>query len=194
MADMYKGYYGSLYGNYRQLKFTDVYSSAEDFLNDYKNVGIPAIIQETNANTLYYLLYARFGNDIVASSDLNRFKYSLFSIIWQYGPTWEKKLDIQDKLRNFTEAEILTGSRQIYNTASHPATEPGTDTDEELPFIDNQNTSKTRRGKLEAYDMLYHLLVTDVTQEFLNRFSKLFLVIVQPEEPLYYIEEDSDDD
>lgn len=194
MADMYKGYYGSLYGNYRQLKFTDVYSSAEDFLNDYKNVGIPAIIKETNANTLYYLLYARFGNDIVASSDLNRFKYSLFSVVWQYGPTWEKKLDIQDKLRNFTEAEILTGSRQIYNTASNPATEPGTDTDEELPFIDNQNTSKARRGKLEAYDMLYHLLVTDVTQEFLNRFSKLFLVIVQPEEPLYYIEEDSDDD
>lgn len=192
MADMYKGYYGSLYGNYRQLKFTDVYSSAEDFLNDYKNVGIPAIIQETNANTLYYLLYARFGNDIIASSDLNRFKYSLFSIIWQYGPTWEKKLDIQDKLRNFTEEEILTGSRQIYNTASHPATEPGTDTDEELPFIDNQNTSKARRGKLEAYDMLYHLLVTDVTTEFLNRFQKLFLTIVEPELPLYY-EEGIDD-
>ena len=74
MADMYKGYYGSLYGNYRQLKFTDVYSSAEDFLNDYKNVGIPAIIQETNATTLYSLIYARFGNDLVASSDISGFK------------------------------------------------------------------------------------------------------------------------
>lgn len=192
MVDMYKEYCGSLYGNYRQVKFTDIYETADAFLADYGGIGLPKTISDETATTLFYLLYGRFGNDVIASSDTNRFKYRLFSIVWQYGPAWGKKLDIQKKLRDMTEADILTGSRQIYNTASHPATEPGTDTDEELPFIDNQNTSKARRGKLEAYDMLYHMIDTDVTQEFLNKFQKLFLTIVEPEEPLYYITEDDE--
>lgn len=192
MVDMYKEYCGSLYGNYRQVKFTDVYETADVFLADYGGIGLPKTISDGTATTLFYLLYGRFGNDIIASSDTNRFKYRLFSIIWQYGPAWEKKLDIQKKLRDMTEKDLLTGSRQIYNSASHPATEPGTETDEELPFIDNQNTSKARRGKLEAYDMLYHMIDTDVTQEFLNKFQKLFLTVVEPEEPLYYITEDDE--
>ena len=91
-----------------------------------------------------------------------------------------------------TEADILTGSRQIYNNATHPATEPGTNTDEELEYIDSQNVTKAKRGKLEGYALLLQLIDTDVTQEFLNKFQKLFLTVVQPEEPLYYITEDDE--
>ena len=191
---MIKGYEGSLYGSYRQIKFTDVYDSAESFLADYGNIGLPKTISDTSATTLFYLLYGRFGNDIIASSDTNRFKYRLFSIVWQYGPAWEKKLEVQKKLRDMSEADILTGSRQIYNNATHPATEPGTNTDEELEYIDSQNVTKARKGKLEGYALLLSLIDTDVTQEFLNKFQKLFLTMVQPEEPLYYITEDDNND
>ena len=191
---MIKGYEGSLYGSYRQIKFTDVYDSAESFLADYGDIGLPKTISDTSATTLFYLLYGRFGNDIIASSDTNRFKYRLFSIVWQYGPAWEKKLEVQKKLRDMSEADILTGSRQIYNNATHPATEPGTNTDEELEYIDSQNVTKARKGKLEGYALLLSLIDTDVTQEFLNRFQKLFLTMVQPEEPLYYITEDDNND
>ena len=191
---MIKGYEGSLYGSYRQIKFTDVYDSAESFLADYGDIGLPKTISDTSATTLFYLLYGRFGNDIIASSDTNRFKYRLFSIVWQYGPAWEKKLEVQKKLRDMSEADILTGSRQIYNNATHPATAPGTNTDEELDYIDSQNVTKARKGKLEGYALLLSLIDTDVTQEFLNRFQKLFLTMVQPEEPLYYITEDDDND
>ena len=91
MIDLYGT---SLYGNYRNLKFTDVYDNVEDFLKDYHNVGVPAIIQDSDISVLYYLLYSRYGNSTIASSDLNQFKYSVFSLIWQYGPTWSKKLAI----------------------------------------------------------------------------------------------------
>ena len=191
---MIKGYNGSLYGSYRQVKFTDIYNSSDEFMADYKNIGLPTIISEPTATTLYYLLYGRFGNDIIASSDTNRFKYRLFSIVWQYGPSWEKKLEIQKKLRDMSESDILTGNRQIYNNATHPATEPGTGTDEELDYIDSQNVTKAKHGKLEGYALLLSLIDTDVTQEFLDRFQKLFLTIVQPEAPLYYVTEDDNND
>lgn len=192
--EMYKGYSGSLYGSYRQKKFTDVYESVEDFLADYKDCGIPTTISDNSAQTLFYLLYGSYGNDIVASSDINRFKYKLFSIIFQYAPNWEKQLEIQNKLRDLTEDDIRLGSRQIYNTAQNPSTEPSTDTTDELQYINNQNVTKNQRGVLEGYATLLSLLRTDVTQEFLNRFRKLFLTIVQPEEPLLYITEVDNND
>lgn len=192
--EMYKSYSGSLYGSYRQKKFTDVYESVEDFLANYKDCGLPTTISDNSAQTLFYLLYGSYGNDIVASSDINRFKYKLFSIIFQYGPNWEKQLEIQNKLRGLTEDDIRLGSRQIYNTAQNPSTEPSTDTTDELQYINNQNVTKNQRGVLEGYATLLSLLRTDVTQEFLNRFRKLFLTIVQPEEPLLYITEVDNND
>ena len=192
--EMYKGYSGSLYGSYRQKRFTDVYERVEDFLTDYKDCGIPTTISDNSAQTLFYLLYGSYGNDVVASSDINRFKYKLFSIIFQYAPNWEKQLEIQNKLRALTEEDIRLGSRQIYNTAQNPSTEPSTDTTDELQYINNQNVTKNQRGVLEGYATLLSLLRTDVTQEFLNRFRKLFLTIVQPEEPLLYITEVDNND
>ena len=192
--EMYKGYSGSLYGSYRQKRFTDVYESVEAFLADYKDCGIPITISDNSAQTLFYLLYGSYGNDVVASSDINRFKYKLFSIIFQYAPNWEKQLEIQNKLRGLTEDDIRLGSRQIYNTAQNPSTEPSTDTTDELQYINNQNVTKNQRGVLEGYATLLSLLRTDVTQEFLNRFRKLFLTIVQPEEPLLYITEVDNND
>lgn len=194
MADIFKGYEGSLYGNYRQLKFTDVYDSVDSFLEDYHNNGLPTTITDDYVKTLFYLLYGKYGNDVIASSDINRFKYRLFGIVWQYAPTWEKKVKLQTRLRLLSDKDIITGSRQIYNHATNPSTEPSTDTDEELTYINDQNIAKNQRGILEGYEALTMLLKADVTQEFLNKFQKLFLVIVQPEEPLYYIEEETDDE
>ena len=188
--NMIKDYCGSLYGSYRQKKFTDVYDSVEKFLADYNGVGLPTTISQGSAQTLYYLLYGRYGNDVIASSDINRFKYRLFGIIFQYGPTWEKRLEIQEKLRGLTEDEILTGSRQIYNNAQNPSTEPSTGTTDELQYINEQNVTKNRRGKLDAYAMLMELLRSDVTNEFLTKFKTLFLTVIEPEEPLYYVSEE----
>ena len=50
----------SLYGNFRTRKFTDIYPSVSDFLKDYKNVGIPTSVNETTAQTIYYLLYSNY--------------------------------------------------------------------------------------------------------------------------------------
>lgn len=66
----------------------------------------------------------------------------------------------------------------------NPEIEPDTQTLEELPYINSQNTSKYKKGKLDALAALYEVLSRDVTKEFINQFRVLFLVIVQPEKPL----------
>lgn len=184
----------SLYGYYRQVKFTDVYPDADTFLADYTNNGIKTTISNESATTLYYLLYSRFGNSTISSSDTNRFKYDLFGTIFSYGPTWEKRIEIQEKLRNLTDDDLFTGATQIYNHAYNPGTAPSTGTLDELTAINEQNTNKSKRDKMSAYSMLLSLLETDVTEQFLDKFKKLFLRVVQPELPLWYATEITTDD
>lgn len=199
---MIKDYCGSLYGTYRTKKFGDTWTNVEDFIKDYQNIGIPTTIPVSNptdstagtATTLFYLLYAKYGNDVWASSDPERRKYQLFSIIWQYGPGWAKDLEIQNKLRSLTDEEIESGAFQISNLADNPSTDPGTDSSELLNFIKSQNTNRYKKGKLESLGMLQAILKRDVTESFLSKFKKLFLTIVEPEQLLLYEEIDDGSD
>ena len=178
--------FNSLYGNYRQVKFTDVYPDAETFVTDYNESALPTTISNDTATTLYYLLYSRYGNSVIASSDTNRFKYDLFATIFSYAPTWEKRLDVQEKLRKMSDAELFTGQTTINNHSFNPSTAPSTSTLDELTTINEQHTLKGKRDKLTAYTELSKALWTDVTEQFLDKFQKLFLIILQPELPLWY--------
>lgn len=176
---------------YNTATFSELYESASDFLLDYKSLGIPVTIKDDNVKTLFYLLYARFGNSPVANEDLEQWKYKLFSVIFQYGPTWERKVEIQNILRNLSEEELLISGKAIYNSAFNPDTAPGTAAMEELPFINNQNVSSYKKSKMEAYGLLWSLLSADVTGNFLDKFMPLFKMFVRPENPiLYYDGED----
>lgn len=67
--------------------FTDVWEEVNDFAYDYQHIGIPTTIAVQSVITLYYLLYARYGNNPIANYDEEQFKYKMFSIVFQYGPT-----------------------------------------------------------------------------------------------------------
>ena len=181
------GFNGStLYGNFRTRTFTDIYSTLESFKEDYSTCGLPTTLSDDSLSTLYYLLYARYGNSNIASSDENQFKYKVFSTVFMYGPAWQKRLDLQKKLINLDDDEIVKGTTAIHNNALNPGTQPTTQTLEELNYINQQNTTKYKKSKLEGYAALYSLIETDVTEEFIGKFKKLFITIVEPELPLWY--------
>jgi len=175
---------------YSTKTFTQIFESVNDFVYGYNNNGFPKIIDVANVMTLYYLLYAKFGNSPIANYDENQFKYKLYGIIWQYGPTWEKRLDIQTKLRALTEDEILKGAKTVYNHAFNPETTPSTGDLTELEYINEQNTQNFVKNKLSAYSELMSLLETDVTAEFLNRFNILFKKFARPGTYLYVSDEE----
>lgn len=180
----------SLYGSFRGPKFTDIWDTSIKFSLDVINSPLSILDEDTLAK-LYYLLYACYGNSHIASSDVEQFKYKVYSLIFMYGPTWEKRLDIQKKLRELNEEELITGGRAIYNHAYNPGTSPSTSTLEELTAINDQNTTNYKKTKMEGYSILLSLLETDITKEFLDRFRTLFRTLAEPEEPLLYEMEDN---
>lgn len=179
----------SLFGNYENRTFSQIFESAEDFTKEYMASGIyeDADNRIEKINVLFYLLYSYYGNSVIASYDENRFKYNLFSIIYQYGPSWEAKLKAQKKIRDLLDSEeLFTGTVSINNHSLNPSSPPSMDAFEPLATVNNQSAQKWKKSKLEGYAGLMAVLRNDVSAEFLERFRKLFLVIVQPNMPLWY--------
>lgn len=182
---------------YSTEKFTDVWDNAAEFVSDYKASGLYSQtnkISDESANTLFYLLYARYGNSPLANRDVTQFQYKVFSIIFQYGPTWEKELDVQFKVRSLTDEQIRLGSKAIYNQALNPQTEPSTAVLEELTYINQQNTTNYKKSPLEGYAILVDLLKDDITKIFVDKFNICFKKFVSNERPIIYVSEDEEDD
>lgn len=194
----------SMIPQYSTNIFTDIYPDVETFVSDYKNNGIPyqyvvgtttvQTLTDTNVEALFYLLYARYGNSPLANRDITQFKYKLFSVIFQYGPSWQKELEIQRKLLNLSEDDIRLGSKAIYNQALNPQTEPSTAALDELTYINQQNTTNYKKSPLEGYAMLLDLLKKDVTEEFINKFGRCFKKFVSNERPIIYVTEEEEDE
>lgn len=235
---------------YETKTFAELFDDYSDFKTEYTSTQkFPMIIDSadseshvSNLQILYYLLYARYGNSPIANYDENQFKTKLGAVIWQYGPTWEKKLDIQSTLRGLTEAQLKTGAvraisntgtvgisgsntynnltsadtgSDIHNHAYNPSTDPSTQSTTELNYINEQHVDKfgktntmsgsvantsaqtnnlstsdaVTKGILDSYTELWELLVSDVTEEFINKFKYLFKTFVKPGTYLYESED-----
>lgn len=178
---------------YNTKLFCEIYPDYASFSADYTDIYLEAFATPlTETKKIFYLLYSRYGNNPIANMDVNQFKFKMFSIMFQYAPTWEKRLSIQATLRSMSEADILSGSKVIDNSALNPSAEPTTGSEVELNYINQQNTNTVKKGKVEGYTMLWSMLRTDVTEQFLKEFQKCFKLVVRPEQPLLYISEEDE--
>lgn len=177
---------------YKTKTFVDLYETVNDFIYDYNNIGLPRTISVQNAMTLYYLLYAKYGNSPISNVDENQAKFKLFGVIWQYGPSWEKKLEIQANLRDLKDTDLEEGALSIYNHAFNPSTDPSTASQTELDYINEQNTTRQKRSKVGQYMELWQAISTDVTAAFLDRFGICFKQFVGPERIHFYVTEEDD--
>lgn len=180
--------------SYNTMTFSEVWGDSDIFMEEYldspfaKNYThlhygetIGDITYPNNVELLFALLYARYGNSPIANKDVYQFKNKLFSIIFKYGLTWEKKLELQDKIRNLSENELLQGNKTIYNKAYHNGQAPSTNELEETTYIDEQNTANYKRGKIDSYLLQWQGLSNDVTSDFISRFQVCFKKIIAPE-------------
>ena len=174
---------------YDTILFTDVWDNEEDFASELAESPFDGAITSANVSVLFYLLYGRYGNNPIANRDITQWKFKMFSIIYQYGPTWEKRLAIQSELRALSGDDLFKGTKAVHNTALNPGTAPTTSSNDELTYINTQNVTNYKKSKMDAYAQLWELLDNDVTEDFLIKFRKCFKIFVAPERPLLYVTE-----
>lgn len=136
--------------------------------------------------TLYYLLWARYASSHIRSDYPQQWKMKLMMTVFEYGPTWSKRLEIQEKVRNMSDDEIQKGTIMTYNSAMNPDGAPTTETWDTLQGINSQNKNLYQRGKLDSYAYIDQILKTDVTREFVEKFKKFFDIMAAPGMKLEY--------
>lgn len=186
----------SNFQTFDNITFSDLWPTQKDFINSYKEVGFPqtyeggTYVSDDDLNLIWLLLIGRFADSTIKPyNTFGAFQVRFMSRVWQHAPAWKKNLDIQNKLRSLSledGSEIYKGSSAIYNTAMNPNTQPGTDTDDELNFINSQNVTKYKKSKLEGLAILSDLLKNDVTEQFLRRFDDFFKTIIYSGRTLLY--------
>lgn len=185
---MYNPWNAPIVGEYFTRSFSEIFPDAITFRDEYTASGLydpDNTVQKLDL--LYYLLYARYGNSTVASLDENRFKYDLYSIIFQYGPAWETKLKVQKKVRDLENDDALfSGSVNINNHSFNPSTDPAVNAFDPLTTINDQTATKWEKAKIEGYAQLMAVLKNDVSEWFLDKFKRLFIINVAPNAPLVY--------
>ena len=173
------------YGELITKKFNEVFDSSSTFTSGFKASAFKGAVTDDSLTQIYYLMLAKYGNSQLANNDEEQFKNKVYATIWQYGPTWEKNLKIQSDLRNLSETELLTGAKQINDHAYNPSTtvENGPNSvDGEISTINEQTKTRYTKSKMDAYEMLMGLLRKDVTEEFLVKFKRLFVIVVVPQD------------
>lgn len=171
--------------------FIEIFSSASAFESYYS--GISILSSEVNAtflNKLWYLIYAKYGNNPIVGEDITQWKYQLLVKINAYAPTYIKKEEIQAALRALDLDNLREGFATIMNHAINPSKAPSTDNTDELPYINAQDVNKGKRGKADAYAMLWDILRSNLLDDFLAKFAPLFSKVVSTSERIVFISEE----
>lgn len=171
---------------YNNLLFKQIFETDTSFVSAVNGSFAKDCLTVDNLKLLYGLLYARYGNSPVANDDINQSKAIIYSVIYRFGPAWQKKVEVQSKLRGLTDEDICAGSKAIYNKAYNPSDDPTQNGLEEINTINEQNTQKLSRSKIEGYGLLLSLLKNDVTTEFIEKFKEAFRQFVVADNTILY--------
>lgn len=169
-----------------RLKFKDVFTNQNDFINAvgylesdgtiYEGTSkVTPVLSDDQTYQCYYLLMSRYYDSTFKLTDKDSIARRFGAILASYGAVWAKHKEINQKVRNMSEDEIIEGQTSVSNNASNPSIEPSTQTLEELTYIDNQLVNKTKRSKLNAYEQFKDMIDSEKDEWLINKFKDLFI-------------------
>lgn len=188
--------FGSIVPAYSRYTFKDIFPDVDTFKDTMTDNSaiLDSSITATVQVQFYYMMLAKYSNTPIAKSDGEEWIYDLIFTMNAYLPTFIKKDAIQKELRSFSTSDVQEGFKSIYNHAYNPSTTPSTGTDEELPYVNDQNVNKTKKNVIDALSSFWEMLHTNLWEELIRKFQKLFSKIVSPANNVVYIMEDDEDE
>ena len=183
------GMFELLAPEYENLTYDLVFPTSSDFVTKLRATSIITELEITDSflELLWAMLYAKHGTDPIVSANEPQWIYKVALTTKSYAPTYLKKDAIQKKLRSLTDDQIREGYKNIFNHAVNPSTTPSTDNTNELPYINDQHVNKGKKGYVDSYAYLWDILNSNLTEEFLKKYDKLFSKIATTTNRVIYL-------
>lgn len=179
----------NLFGTYLTRTFSDIFPDLDTLKSSYEALptSMQVVESDDDLERIFLLLMSKYKNSHICNTDEDQFILQFFTKLYINAPVYLKKTEILSAVRKLGMDEIQTGATAVYNHAYNPGV-TGTSTSDptELTFINDQNTTKYKKAKTDAYAEYLTLLKQDPTEAFLDRFKDLFLSIVEPYNELIF--------
>lgn len=184
------GMFELLAPEYENLTYDTIFPDALTFVAKIRGTTLITETEITDSflETLFVMLYAKHGTDPIVSANEEQWICRVALTTKSYAPTYLKKNSIQAALRALDLDELREGYKNIFNHAINPSTKPSTDNTEELPYINDQTVNKGKRGPADAYAYLWDILNSNLTEDFLRKYDKLFSKVATTTNRAIYIE------
>lgn len=172
--------------------FIEVFPTSTDFVSNFTGSAFTSYVSdEKYLNMIYELLLAKYENSRIADISTDSFKRKINSTIFMYAPAWIKRLEVQQTLISLTEKEITAGAVAKSTRGYNPSDVPGTaNSDTEIETVNEQSLQKYTKSKLDGYNNLLELLRTDVTNDFISKFKKLFMATIDIDDIMIMLEDE----
>lgn len=150
------------------------------YLTDY-NITLPTGITYQD---LYKLFIDKYMNCSIAYDTTEVFKHRFRMVLIDNLNEYARRKAIIDKLYALTDDELIVMNEYIHNYANNPNVSV-TDVFATLPYITQQENSKNKLSKLDAYANYLNYILPYGNKEFLQKFDKLFKQIFIREVNIY---------
>ena len=163
--------------------FETIFKDENDFnqyLTDY-NITLPTGITYQD---LYKLFIDKYMNCSIAYDTTEVFKHRFRMVLNDNLNEYARRKAIIDKLYALTDDELIVMNEYIHNYANNPNVSV-TDVFATLPYITQQENSKNKLSKLDAYANYLNYILPYGNKEFLQKFDKLFKQIFIREVNIY---------
>lgn len=164
------------------MRFSQIYPSLEE-LNRRKNLLNDKIPDLENEE--YLALIGRYAQSSIQYNSVIQFEAAFLTTLIESLSRLRAKLKINERLKTMEETEALKDDVRLVNMARNPDSEPTTDTDEHLPYVQEQQVVK---GSLSPVKGLYnwkHSVGGQAYNEFLDSFKFLFRTLLVKEDTMY---------
>ena len=169
--------------------FSQIWQDADAFLADYEdyedNIDDLNKVDDKYVKLTWQLIASKYANTPIRSDSESQFKLSVFGIMFSEAPTFVKTLEIQKKIRELTDAELMAGESVISNQANNPDETPSTQTLDELQYINRQQVAKHKKSKIQAYALQSSMLQGDLSEAYVRKFASLFAIVFVPARFIY---------
>lgn len=174
--------------------FKEIYPTAESFNIWITDELIADLTNQDNlnfSNYLYKILFRKYHNSNIQYDTINDFKCDFANKIEDIFTKYQKQLELIKKINNLTDAEIMTISTAIANSANNPNTTVD-DPTKPLDYVGAQAYTIANTGKLQAYLQALRLIPTKLIDELLLQCRGLFKTIIPNQINLFGGEENVD--
>lgn len=166
---------------YTTPTFREIYPSYNRFVYETQKIVFPSYTDENgnvkkfNEKIFNKLLFKYGGFPIL--TDVKTFKERFIEYIASYTIPYLRQLEMQEKIYNIKMENAAEGNGTVQNVSNSPAVQGqfGTETMQEMQFINNQVVYKNKRGIIESTQEIYSSIIASIHEQYLKKFLGLFV-------------------